>query len=471
MQKTELVSRSQFVKKGENAGVGGLFYKALLALLAIGIFQGVFSKVLTPLISERALFIFRLVPFNLYPTDLFVLPLALLVAGLAAGNMPKVPHAKRRDLIRIWWLICFVGIVVGVIHGNQYLTSDIKNLVLRSLFAPAFFYIGLRANLGRAFDKVINLTIIIAIVYLVSNWLGFLGVRIFSGLPSQGFNWTGFVLLLPYSILLARMLTGAENHARNIVKAAIIALSVISSFAKPNVAAWLICTVFAFLMCISVRRVGPKRRIGVVPIALLFSYGALWLLLLLYLTGALESVGALVQKTYLKQGPAVVADLSGGRIALYLHAYQKWRASPVLGEGLGSFLSGSIQDPITGLVYYKDYVATHNIAMQLLYQIGALGLFVTVLLVVTWLRRVRSVVLSAANIAPGGDQRGLAVFCLTILVASFYGESVLSASTGFLFWACMGLEAAMASKIQLECAPSSQKSGTDLQNTDGEVDE
>jgi O-antigen ligase len=153
-----------------------------------------------------------------------------------------------------------------------------------------------------------------------------------------------------------------------------------------------------------------------------------------------------VLSAYLKQGSSE-QDLSGGRFSIWRTGIETWRKRPILGLGFGQPLSGYVMFGSVAMFY--DVLWPHNIAIQFLYQTGIIGSIILVGIILAWLRGARSTVKRTVSVrtADGYVYRAIVVFVVTIFMASLYGQFLLSSTTGFLFWACMGLEAALAVKL------------------------
>ena len=416
-----------------------------LAVLLLGaIVEGLFYAKLFPLISQRSWPIFRLTPYNLFPTDLFFVPLALLLGSIMAVPSKGKMASQRGGLLAVWWAICGFGIVVGYLNGTPNLLQDTRELFLRSLLAPAFYLITLNANARRGINMIINISTWLACILIVRDLIFLTGSDNPLVNMIGGSVWSEYAFLFPYSILLTRMLIRPSNF-RTKLQLAILALSTIGTLWKPNVAAFLICTALGIFFVrprASLEKVDAQQATLIVIIISVMVFLATFVVW----SGAGSYVSSLFLRTYLKQG-FVIQDLTGGRLSLAILAINGWLNHPIIGNGFGAPLSGNILNAGLGVYIYWAAVDPHNILLQFLYQTGIIGLFAVLILMFIWLRRATDAGQYVISDEMDLYRYGIVLFILTVLVTSLYGQSVISEVPGYLFWASLGMEAALATKI------------------------
>jgi hypothetical protein len=430
-------SRSSFIRF--------FIFLVLLSGLAEGILYGFFF----PMVSERKYLIFRITPYNLFPTDLFIFPLAVGVAFLTASlykSHPKVRNGYIGFLIA-WVVICIQGILIGLYNGNVYLIGDVKNLALRSLFAPVLFIICSYINLNNTINKIIKIGSFFAIYIIIKNILSYIGINFESQLQPRYYLsvWPEMVMLFPYSLLVVKFLSGTQSRSADRLQLFLLALGCMSDFWKPNVAAFIICSFFAFVVVATERKFGIMKRF--VRILFFVSITIIVLLAVIQLMGKSDKVITLISTNYLKEN-ATIADLSGGRFQIIGLALQKWQRAPILGTGFGDPISGSILDAGTGT--YKEFIRVypHNYMVQMLYQLGIVGTVIFVILTILWLRRffkTQKTILGNEKII----YKGIGVFCLTIFTVSFFSETMTSEVIGLLFWCSVGMLASIEFRSKL----------------------
>jgi len=413
----------------------------LFLLLLGGFLQGVFFGLVEPLVVERSLVVFRLTPFNLFPTDLFLIPLAFVVAVLAPKGRNTSSKSRRTGLLVLWWILCAYGIGLGILHHTPNLSGDAKDMALRSIAAVAFYYIGLQANVGRVLDKIVLVGFALAFLEVSQAFARYLGLPI--ALYTNSI-YGGFVLLLPYGVLLTRFLSGNDKSTSTRLGIVCLALGILAPLAKPVVAAFLLCNLLAAWLTSSRERqggiIGAVVRVSVVVAAVVF---ILWLFLFSQGESTAEQH---VLRAYLKQNSSA-PDLAGGRLSIWKTGIETWRENPIFGVGLGQPLSGHVV--IGSTIVFYDILWPHNIAIQFLYQTGLVGSMLLVGIIWGWFRKARSTLKRTVSVhtADGHVYRAIVVFVVTIFFASLYGQVFFSSTGGFLFWACMGLEAALVAKL------------------------
>lgn len=445
----EYLEQQIAVKAGEpSKDHVGMLDGWLLFLLAAAILEGMFSDVLTPLITDRSIPILALTPFNLWPSDMLLLPLSLFLVVFTASRQRSARGSERGILLLTWWGVCMIGVLVGILNRNPYLPADIRNFAIRSIVAFTVYRLALNANLRRVFDAIISFSVVVAIVLIVRRISIFGGLDILS-LPIGG--WGTQCLLLPYGILLMQVLNGEKKFNAHILRILILAAGILQEFWKPVVIAFLLLHVIAFLIPLrSLPSVGKLPRTHpsskwrlVVTLAM---FGAVAYLFLLLFSDAGDYYYSYFRYAYLKEGFAV-PDLSGNRLQLWTMAIERWLTKPVFGTGFGELLQGWVRHAGDGQYQYFDMVYVHNLTLELLYLLGTVGFVAVIFIVVQWCKRVRW---TMRLVPPGtvGAYQGLVLFCALNVLISQFGEALRYSSVGFLFWASLGLEAALAAQVQ-----------------------
>ncbi|MGB8982005.1 MAG: hypothetical protein WCC12_09030, partial [Anaerolineales bacterium] len=307
-------------------------------------------------VSSRSLPIFRLTPFNLLPTDIFFIPLAVLF-GLLAMMDSKFDKARsgRSEFLLMWWAICIFGIAVGIYYDNPDLFGDIREFLLRSLLAWAFYFMGTRSNISAAIGRLISLATVIAAVLVVRNFAYLAGIDInLISIIDEKYIWAEYAILFPYSLLLSRVLL-QPSTPRVRIQLAILALGSFSNMWKPNVAAFLICTFLAIV----VTRARKDAYTGAThlrrQIIITIISAVVFLTGFIMLSGSSNNIANLVLRTYFKQG-MTVQDLSGGRFSIARIALEGWRNHPVAGNGFGARLAGDVLNAGLGKYVYWSAV-------------------------------------------------------------------------------------------------------------------
>jgi len=472
--------------------------------------QAVFYEVVTDWIVKREFIIFALLPFNLYPSDLFLLPLLALttifavahfnrrrgslatniipigivallqlvlvlaireiapiqpfgplplldlllisslsgigMVGIAAHNSGLNTNG-RQNLLLGWWLICLIGIIVGFINQNPDLMGDIRTLVLRSFVAVALFYLVLLIDLSFIFKLILRLGIGFGIYMTLASILRFANFTFLPYSPLYG----GIALLLPYIFVLIQMLINPLAGRRETVMLGVLALGIMLTLAKPLIAAFIACNLFGLLLS---GRTSLWRQIRWMRIIVFLVSAVILVLILLLFTGGFESAADYVLRAYFKQG-AAVQDLSGNRFLIWRLGLEKWLESPIFGHGFGYLLSGATINLGNGAEDFRETVGTHNFIVEMLYKVGMVGVLPLLLLMVSWIKLSLRALRAHTNPQLIIYQLTMMVLVLTIIVMSWYGSHVAHPIGGFLLWAGLGFEAALSTFTDLRKQSSS----------------
>jgi O-antigen ligase len=402
--------------------------------------QGAFFSIVDAWVVERRYVIFDLLPFYLYPTDLLLLPLSLVLAIYALDYRIRRVNAGRGKLLLFWWAICTYGAIIGILNDAPYWMGDLREWGLRSVAALTFYYIGLQADLDEVSGKIIRVGIVLACLSTVAS------VTLYMGLPFgvQGITIHGLMaLLLPYSLLLARVLSGSGRSPGARLGLGLLALGILAPLSKSVVGAFLICNVVGTLTTHGAAGGRQQSRwMLVMQVGLLLGAIA-FILFLAFFVGGTGDAERFIRVAYLKQEDTIT-DLSGGRLQIWRLGIQTWLENPVFGIGFGQQIVGDFLHYSTGYLYRDEALTPHNLLVQFLYQLGLVGFLPSLTLLLGWYRRVRHTMSQPAHVATKPVHHGFVIFLLTILLVSLYGQWVDNPTVGFLWWAAMGLEAALA---------------------------
>jgi O-antigen ligase len=157
----------------------------------------------------------------------------------------------------------------------------------------------------------------------------------------------------------------------------------------------------------------------------------------LLIVGAILGVACLGGFLLATMPPEQLNEHSDGRYYLFRAALNMLRHSPLVGVGLGNFyqdLGGFYPDGISGRETHEQ---AHNMYLQLLTELGPLGLVTFALPFVT--------LLSRAARTPGMTPmtRALLIGVLAVLLHSFTDYTLWIAAISLLFWMYLGALAVM----------------------------
>ena len=252
-------------------------------------------------------------------------------------------------------------------------------------------------------------------------------VSVFSG-PNQLATW--LLMSLPMGAVLVR--TARERLTRGLAAFCLLAGLPVLYFTRSQ-GAWLslVAVPLALVLVVPPAGAGTSRRwVG-------------WAALVLGLGGAAWGVSFVL--THSSEELNAWLD---GRYYLLLAGGQMVLASPLLGVGLGNFyqhLGGFYPDSIPGMVLHEH---SHNMYLQVLAELGPLGLVLLLWPVGGLVRR------AAAAARTSGLVTGLLAAVLGVLVHSLTDYTLLIIPIALLFWMELGMLA-----VLLEPSGSESPSG------------
>lgn len=448
----------------------GRFDTFLLLIILAGVIEGIFYEFITPYVEGRSLIIFRLTPFNLYPLDMLVIPLVLTAFFFVPSRNKTHSYPSRLLILLGWWLIGIMGVVVGMIYGNNTIPADIRTYLMRTLIAIVFYRYGINSNLLRVFNRLIIWSVYLALIFILYRALLLLNFPLPGNLIS---GYGSLALLLPYSVLMMQVLKGVRTFRKTLPMILVISVGILQSFWKPVVVGFVFLNFLLYLAPLFFSRYTRKRetQMQVLPhenkvpskaVVATFSSKAhfpyrrrprRFRIFSTLVLGIVCVIGVFFyikrdyylpafQVLYLKQG-APIHDLTGNRFFIWNMALNSWLEHPWLGVGFGKLLSGEVPAQWIGGTVYQEQIYIHNLPLDLLRMTGVVGLTAVSILLLAWFNKVRK---TCRKLGDGerATYEGIVVFCLIILVMSCYGETLRYSPPGYLFWAALGIEAAFA---------------------------
>lgn len=397
--------------------------------------QGIFFMCIDKWVATSEFY--SLLPYKLFPTDLFLLPIAFC---LCIPLLDK--RIIRPDMLLLlnyvtFFLIILMWIVLGFANHNPNVLADFRSFFLRPLLSIPFYVLASKASRERLETLFIRLNfallILFSIVCFLSWMLYFANLR-----PSQ----FGFLSMLPaLSLFLIHFLYSRHISNKSVFFIFLFFILVMLSVIKSVVASLVICSLLTIFLD---RGTAHKLRNNWVKIFIMSIILIFVILTIILAFPAISSSRAVdhVRTAYLKQN-AAIRDLSGGRLQIWSLYLGRWNENPLLGNGFGWYASGDLVSHGTGQMKHFDIIYSHNIIVQLLGQMGTAGILLLLAVLSIWLRRRRRRAQSLVD-ASYRLHHAVSVAVLTLLIASLFGQYLTVATTGYLFWACMGLEAGLA---------------------------
>lgn len=412
-------------------------------LLIDAVFQGFIASYAG---SDRYL-IYRVTGYAIMPTEVYFLSIGMLI-GLAIflagrGGLGRAPTLGLWGFVA-YWGIHLIGAVIGWRRGNPFWYVDFRMLALTSIVAPWVAVLGQSVRLDVVCIRVIRIALPLAIInaargyqFIVAgaHWTS----RLREDRLALGLQITGdHALTLVYCLALSRCLA---RGGRGLWSVLILAAGVVLPLNKPCVAGFVIATILAVLICgrasITNRLVSLKRStLSVMAVALV----------VLIIAAAVLSLGGgagadFLQKRFFKSHVDISKrDLSTGRIAAWRYGLNRWKSSPVVGQGLGTRVpSGS------GL--RRPWMVYHNQWLKLLIETGIVGFGIVTGAFVLWLRRAYRALKLESRMERFWPRIAFVAFVCTMGLNSMVGEPLESYTLGYVFWFVIALEAAAHTQV------------------------
>jgi len=477
----------------------------IVTVLFLVMVQGLLFSGVTTWVTERRYFIFNLLPFNLYPSDLFFLPFLILysffthsiktahlrtkivhgyifltiivgwqIAALAISYLDLVdqsvitfvtigvfvlsivpilmlfkllvrtdlhPLSVRWLLLLLWGSTWLIGFVHGFLNDTVNLLTDMRQFLLRPLVILAVYSIGSTIDFPKAIQWLFTVSFVISIISFLSGMLKFTGINLSSLIASGLYGELG--LLLPYALALSKALSTSRRNSDNLWGFIfILALGIVAPLSKPAIGGFIICTVLCVITANSISKRLSKEIIKIVLFIILL---ACVLLATLSFTGGADQAENYFRTAYLKQNWET-QDLSGTRFSIWRLAIETWLTNPISGLGMGYTLTGEVLNLYANKYVHSENFWTHNFVLQMLYQIGLFGAGLVIIGVLSWTVQARHVLANQTSSFKWIHQ-GFISFVLTIITMSLYGQFIDHPISGFMLWVVLGLEAAYATRF------------------------
>jgi len=411
----------------------GEWYLTLCLLMLL--IEGVFNEWLNTMIPQRSIIIFRLTPWNLWPSVMYFYSIGFAIGLWIFFSWRKPWHAQTKGifLLMAMWFVYFGWGLYGWTQRNVGWLADVRSYILPSVIAPWVATLGKDIRL----DVVARRFVTMAIPGAVLNAM--LGISFFARGGGIGI---GYGVLEPswqaeYTLLLAYVLAFARSIAsgkRATITLLILAAGITAPLHKPALATFFFANLALLWYSVQLGRRWKTIRIGnavIVLVALMFGG--------LVFGGVMMSIGGgagkefILNRIFKYHVRAHKRDVAGGRGHLWAAAIHDWAESPLIGQGLGGRI-------VVGAQGAPRIVPLHNLYIQTLAQTGLLGLSIVIVAVVTWYIRARRAIRDEYDERLFWPRLGMFTWVVTMLFASGYGGVLGASCIAFLLWICVGLE-------------------------------
>lgn len=355
-----------------------------------------------------------------------------IVAGMMLLRVSVFAESQfeytRMNLYVAWLAICVLGLANGIADGNQYILTDIREMILRSLIVLGVYWLARKSNVQRVELLLIKAGVFVSMGVIVSTALSLSldGLNIFSPV------YTELGLIFPYCAVLSKLLGERRPGKLIVLSFVIMTMGMISNFAKPALGGVVISILLTALLHLRVAKIGRLAGVaGVMVVSMVGFY-------LLTTETRWAAIRTHYEIAFMKQDTAT-RDLSGGRFSIWKLGVEKLREDPFLGRGFGYALSGDVLEIQRGAWVYSENIYVHNIAFKLLILYGVVGVGFLLIFLLAWFR---DVMRSSGQL--GIERTSILAALCSLLVMALYGEYLSNPISGTAIWVLFGMEAGLA---------------------------
>jgi len=423
----------------------------LTVCFAYLLIEAVFHDPMNEMLGERAHWLFRLTPYNLWPSVLyfygagFAIGLYIIMTGRKSWH---VPIKGSMVYLTIWFVYLGWGLYGGFLR-NPWWHRDIRSTILPSIVVPWVVVLAQNVRYEVVLSRICKLCVPFALWNIVMGVLRFATFN--PNVPV--IIWRGeYMLIFAYIIALAKNMTGAKIAPVSLV---ILGMGIVAPLHKPVVVTFVVANFIILFLRFRINLPGYSWRTVRTFLVILL----LILTLSVFLSYIFNLGGGEAEKwirhRYLKGtsvGGRDIAGLSGRRIEMWQQCLEWWKQRPVIGKGLGMKLHSPLGPwPLD----------IHNLPLQTLAQTGLVGFCLVLIAALSWIKRGISTLRYEATVNRAWVRLALLTFSFTILTTTLYGETLSIRSLAFAFWIVAGMETAAHSQLihwslqdQLEYEPT-----------------
>ncbi|MCB9849348.1 MAG: hypothetical protein H6817_01435 [Phycisphaerales bacterium] len=416
----------------------------LVFCMFIPIFEGKFNDAIDLMVSTRSLIIFRLTPYNLVPTELFFCGIGFFIGMIIwlTGRRPENPPVRGVYSLFVYCVVIAVWVVYGFLQGRSSWLTDARSFLVPVAVVPWVATLAHRIRVDVVYARLIRLGAVLAVLNAIGGALFF--VR--AGFVPEG-SWLAasfrgeYVLLFCYLMAFARTIGSSKKTPLSLIA---LAMGLLMPLHKPVLFAFMIANVALVVLALKTGRRFGNVKIGgtLLTIVLLGGVG------LVGVGGAL-SLGRGFGKEYLlnrifKYNQSMRdRDVSGGRIGMWTECLERWVDNPIIGRGMGDRLTIKKTKGIAIL-------PIHNLYIQLLMQMGIVGLLPIIAVAVIWLTRSLGTLSWETSLERYWPRLGAAAYILTILAGSSVGDVLAIKCIAILSWMVVAIESVAYSRVMWE---------------------
>lgn len=406
----------------------------LTVCMLIPLIEAKFSPLVEYLVTSRTLFIFRLTPYNLPPTDLYFLSVGFgigLLILLMGRRDERVP-IRGFMLYFFYWCALGCGVLVGLVQGSIGWLGDFRNLLLPSIVLPWLVVLVEHVRIQVVLNRMIRIAAVLAALHAFGGGLYFVRGGYMPENSPLAADWRGcYVLLFYYCLAFARTVGSDQKTPLSLI---CLALGMIVPLFKPVLATFFATNIILLALAMHTGRRFGNVKIGgiLLTLALVVGIGFAGMSVAFSLGQGLGKE-KLLNKIFKYKASYSERDVTGGRLGIWTGALEDFASNPVFGTGLG----GRIVHVVEGKIIV---VPIHNLYVQLLSQTGLVGFVTLSCVAIVWLLRSYGTLSWEPTRDRYWPRLGALSFILGILFSAGYGDSFAPRPIAYSFWIAVALE-------------------------------
>ena len=401
--------------------------------------EAFFNTAIGSIFEREDVWITKMLPWNILPTDLYFLGIGLIVGiGIWIGSPAsgRIPSKGVFGIVLLWVLYGAAGIYGGYVDNVDW-HRDFRNVILPSLVLPWAVALSSQVRMDVVMNRIIKISLLLAVGNMVRGILFFArGGTAEEEAFSPGSWQADFGLLLPYILAFSRSITGNKGSKLSVV---ILALGILAPLHKQALAIFVVANVFLLFMVLYSGKGNVNLSRTLLTVGLLLVFGTLFVVVLLSLGGG--AAQDFLYERILKGGRREELMTGTSRLFIWQDALSRWTQKPIFGEGLGAAYLSSTYD--RGPVW----VPFHNYALQMLVQTGIVGFLIISFVLFSWVLRAFKTIKFETDATVFWVRLGFFSYIVALLVTCLFGYYLAARSVAYMFWLLIAFETYAHSRV------------------------
>ena len=391
-------------------------------------FECLFYNKLNLLIKELGL------PVFLWPSEIWFICVGGLLFMFHVKNRGMRLQIKDSKPIIVVVLVFLIALIHGLLRQNHFVLSEFREIGFGAFALPIVILLSPYYDLNKGYKYFYIFFTSISTLFFLIAILESKRLSVSSSLLSNAFTLFLF-FALPFFIL-----SNSFRYKRTLLSLFILSIAILVNFSKLSIANFLFTLTVSLLCFIYISPKAGFLKLSKMKIILAFKILSLLFSCLFMLFLYDRATDGIIQKAVLMnflklrpsaEGELYFGDSSGGRLAIWKESLNLWLERPLTGHGLGK----------TVKVYSAGWVEKsqlHNYFLQMLQNIGLIGMLIVVSCFGYWLMRIFTKIKMTYHIKEKIVMYSLSIFIMTVLFNGLYGHSLSYPPISILFWVCIG---------------------------------